>query len=165
MYVEKEQNRNNDWNKPDPKTSSKQNNRSNPRESPGYGDQQNWQSNSKERQNWNKNDPPPTNERNNWNRNKSPSNGLRRKVDWKNNNNNNYSNRKPLSPQNFNDKKDLVLDKRDFLYRDVPKKIREQIQLDETAQYSVTDMRTADEISDFIAKLPGLIKGYHLSGQ
>jgi hypothetical protein len=71
-------------------------------------------------------------------------------------NNNNYSSPQTLSPQRRNDKKNLVFDKRDFLLPDIRKEIREQIQLDEVAKYSMTDTRTADGISDFIAKLPGL---------
>jgi predicted RNA methylase len=71
----------------------------------------------------------------------------------------NYSRPQTLSPQRRNDKKNLVFDKRDFLFPDTPKEIREQVQLDEVAMYSVTDTRTADKISDFIAKLPGLNQG------
>ncbi len=45
------------------------------------------------------------------------------------------------------------------MFPDIPKEIRQQIQLDEAVNYSVTDTRTADKISDFITELPGLNQG------
>ncbi|OQS07084.1 hypothetical protein THRCLA_00909 [Thraustotheca clavata] len=48
------------------------------------------------------------------------------------------------------------VDKRSFLFSGLPSNVREQLQLDEVAQYSVTDMKTAARISHFIMTLPGL---------
>ncbi|RHY26974.1 hypothetical protein DYB32_007128 [Aphanomyces invadans] len=47
-------------------------------------------------------------------------------------------------------------DKRDFLFGGLPPELRIQMQLDDVAQYSVTDMKTAARISHFISALPGL---------
>ncbi|CAF1070372.1 unnamed protein product [Adineta steineri] len=62
------------------------------------------------------------------------------------------------SLQTVMNKTDSSFDKRDFLFSDIPICIRKQIQLDKVAQYSTTDMRTADKISEFIANLNGLEK-------
>ncbi|OQS01699.1 hypothetical protein ACHHYP_00304 [Achlya hypogyna] len=48
------------------------------------------------------------------------------------------------------------VDKRDFLFGGLPPAVRSQLQLDDVAQYSVTDMKTAARISHFIMSLPGL---------
>ncbi|EQC36406.1 hypothetical protein SDRG_05863 [Saprolegnia diclina VS20] len=48
------------------------------------------------------------------------------------------------------------VDKRDFLFSGLPVAVRSQLQLDDVAQYSVTDMKTAARISHFIMTLPGL---------
>ena len=70
---------------------------------------------------------------------------------------NGQTNRSVVSqPRKRNNRKNLVFDKRDFLFPETSKEVREQIQLDDVAMYSVTDMRTADEISDFIGQLNGL---------
>jgi 16S rRNA G966 N2-methylase RsmD len=155
IFHQEEHNRNSEWKRTNPNASSKQNNRTDSRKCPGYEGKQNWQRDTDEVLNWRKNDSIPNSESSNQRQNKSPSNDLRRKLDWIRGNSN-HSSPKNLSPQSLIDKNNLVFDKRDFLFRDVPKKIREQIQLDEVAKYSVTDMRTADEISNFIAKLDGL---------
>ncbi|CAF1114891.1 unnamed protein product [Adineta steineri] len=62
------------------------------------------------------------------------------------------------SMQTVMNKIDSSFDKRDFLFCDMSTCIRKQIQLDKVAQYSTTDMRTADKISEFIANLNGLEK-------
>ena len=79
-----------------------------------------------------------------------------RKCDWRSDIKS--PNSRTLFPIDENDerKRDLVFDKRDFFFPDMRKDIRIQIKLDKTAEYSVTDMRTADKISELIAKLDGL---------
>ncbi|RLO13032.1 hypothetical protein DYB28_004396 [Aphanomyces astaci] len=47
-------------------------------------------------------------------------------------------------------------DKRDFLFGGLAPDLRVQLQLDDVAQYSVTDMKTAARISHFLMTLPGL---------
>ncbi|CAK4666037.1 hypothetical protein LEN26_004233 [Aphanomyces euteiches] len=47
-------------------------------------------------------------------------------------------------------------DKRDFLFGGVAPELRIQLQLDEVAQYSVTDMKTAARISHFLMSLAGV---------
>lgn len=68
------------------------------------------------------------------------------------------SNPSPFVERKIYRETDLVFDKRDFLYRDIPKNVRNMIQIDDVGLYSVTDMRTADQISDFISRLDGLKK-------
>ena len=68
-----------------------------------------------------------------------------------------YEDEQTLNKQRrTNNRKNFVFDKRDFLFPQTSKQIRKQIQLDDVALYSVTDMRTADEISDYISQLDGL---------
>ncbi len=155
VHRQQEQNRNSEFKNTNTSASSIRSNESHWKNSRDYEGKQNWQRNTEEALSWRKNDPIPNSERSTWKQNNSPSNDSGRKLDCKHNNNN-YSSHKTLSSQRLNDKKNLVFDKRDFLFRDVAKRIREQIRLDEVAMYSVTDMRTADAISNFIAKLDGL---------
>lgn len=93
-----------------------------------------------------------TNER----QNKTSHNNSGSKQNWKTNDD--YSTSRSISLKSANNRKDLLFDKRDFFFPDLPKRIREQMQLDAVAHYSVTDTRTADKISDFIAKFDGLKK-------
>ncbi|KDO19255.1 hypothetical protein SPRG_15036 [Saprolegnia parasitica CBS 223.65] len=62
---------------------------------------------------------------------------------------------KPPSKKAAKSSSDPV-DKRDFLFSGLPVAVRSQLQLDDVAQYSVTDMKTAARISHFIMTLPGL---------
>lgn len=46
--------------------------------------------------------------------------------------------------------------KKIYLFSKLPKHIRRQIQMDEVAVYSITDDKTADEITDLLINLPGI---------
>ena len=46
----------------------------------------------------------------------------------------------------------------------MPKHLRRQIQMDEVSQYSVTDDRTADKITELILKLPGITGASTVTG-
>ena len=139
MSRQEEQNRNEESKKSNRNASWSQSNEKDWKKRPGYVSEQSWQRDAEEVLNWRKNDPIRTSGRSKWTQNS-----------------NEYSSPEALSRLVLNDKTNLVFDKRDFLFRGVPKTIREQIQLDEVANYSVTDIRTADEISNFIAKFDGL---------
>lgn len=145
------------WTRTNSNSSSNQSNGQDRMKSSDYEDDQNWKRNNKEVSNGHKNDLTQNGGTNGWRQNTSSNNDSRRQSGSKNSNS--YSNSMALNQQRRNDKKKLVFDKRDFLFPYTTKAIREKIQLDEVAQYSVTDTRTADEISDFIAQLDGLNRG------
>ena len=155
MDRQEEQNRNEESKKTNRPASSKLSDGKDWKKRPDYEGEQNWQRNAEEVWNWRKNGPILNSGSSQWRRNTGPINDSSRKSGWRHSSKE-YSSAGTSSPRIFHDKKNLVFDKRDFLFPDVPKKIREQIQLDEVAKYSVTDMRTADEISNFITKLDGL---------
>jgi len=49
-----------------------------------------------------------------------------------------------------------IHDKRDFLFRDVPVQFRREIQVDDVALFSVTDMKSAARMTKLALSLPGL---------
>ena len=54
------------------------------------------------------------------------------------------------------DKDSMQFDKRNFFFRDIPEKVRKQMQLDSEALFSVTEQRSADDMSKKLLALPDI---------
>ena len=156
-FYDEKHNRNGVRGKTNPDTLSRQNDWKNSRENSSHGDTSNGCRDNKGAPNDRRNDSNSNFEEIICKQSKSSSSNSRSKENWRVNNN--HSTSKSLSPRNTNNRKDLLFDKRDFFFPDLPKQVRERMQLDEVAHYSVTDMRTADKISHFITELDGLKTG------